>query len=158
MTSRVQSVIAILTAATLGAAPAMAAPAETCFTAFSGTVHYQFAAKSSAFTGTGTHSIPGVVFGDLTSCAGLNRWGVVGTATGDGTNTILGLRDETADASSCGAVDVTVSLSPTTLTGPLQLFNERTDFGNSDTLTKATCVTPPSVPGHQGRDVLGNGR
>lgn len=133
--------------------------AQTCFTAFNGTVHYQFAAKSTAFTTKGTYAIPGVLFGALSNCAGLSFWGIVGTSTNDGTTDVLGFRQETADATACGAVDVTVSLSPSTLTGTLQLYNERTNFGNTDTLKKAACVAPPArAAAVAGRDPFGNGR
>ncbi len=144
------------------AAASIATPAltaQTCFTAFGGSVHYQFAAPVTAFTARGTRDIPGVLFGALSPCAGLSFWGVVGTATNDGTTTVLGLRDETADATGCGAVDVTISLSPSTLSGPLQLYNERTNFGNTSTLQRARCETPPATATlRNGRDALGNTR
>ena len=72
----------------------------------------------------------------------------------------MGYRAETADASECGAVDFTVDLDPSTMTGTLQLYNERTNFGNTDTLTKSKCATvPPRHVGgasRQGKDAFGN--
>lgn len=131
--------------------------ATTCFSAFGGSVQYQFVGKSTFFSTPGMHAIPGVVFGSLSSCAGLSFWGVVGTVVNDGKTTVLGLRDETADATNCGAVDVTVQLSQTTLSGPLQLYNERTNFGNTSTLAPAKCLPVPQHPvARRGRDVMGN--
>jgi hypothetical protein len=59
----------------------------------------------------------------------------------------------------CGAVDVTVTLSPATLSGQLQLFNERTHFGNSSPFERTACVAIPAAkPLRAGTDVTGNPR
>jgi hypothetical protein len=49
----------------------------------------------------------------------------------------------TVDAAGCGAVDEIAALSPTTLSGPFQLHNDRNNFSNTNTLTPAPCVPVP---------------
>jgi hypothetical protein len=135
-----------------------AARADVCFTAFGGSIHYQFAGTTSAFRAIGTRNLAGVTFGSLVPCAGLTHWPLVGTEVANGRSIILGFRAMTVDASSCGAVDFIVALNPTRLSGPLQLHNDRTNSSNSSTLVPAACVAPPAVaplqPGEE--DVNGN--
>lgn len=88
--------------AVLGSSPSFA---DTCFTAFGGTVHYQFAQQGSSFFGPGTHEVDGVVFGALSSCAGLARWPVIGAIQVNLTSAALGFRAMTVAAAGCGAVD-----------------------------------------------------
>jgi len=47
------------------------------------------------------------------------------------------------DAPGCGAVDLIVSLNRLTLSGQLQLHNDRNNFSNTSTLTPAPCVAVP---------------
>ena len=142
----------------LSANPALA---ETCFSAFGGSVHYNFPIASTKFTTPGIYSTPGVIFGSLSSCAGLLKWPLIGTVVVTKTQAILAFRAMTVDASSCGAVDSIVNLSINPLSGPLQLHNDRTNFSNSTTFTVSTCTTPPVndaapfVP-KSGRDAEGN--
>jgi hypothetical protein len=147
------------TAAALGAAP-LAQAGQTCFSGFSGTVHYNFAASSAKFTTPGTHSMPGIVFGSLASCAGLSEWPLVGTVTVTSSATILAFRAMTVDASGCGAVDEIVSMPPSTLSGTLQLHNDRNNFSNSTAFSVSTCTAPPAAAAaaaaHPGPDAAGN--
>jgi hypothetical protein len=129
---------------------------QACFTAFGGTVNYQFDGSVTTLQATGYHPLTGVTFGALTSCAGLTHWAVMGSAYTESTSIVMGWRSETVDANNCGAVDFIVNLDPATMTGSLQLYNERTGFGNSDTLTKAKCQTVP--PAHRGGAIAPSGR
>ena len=119
------------------------ASAQTCFTAFGGTIHYQFASSVAAFKAIGIRNVAGVTFGALSPCAGLTHWPLVGTEVSDKEKIVLGFRAMTVDAPGCGAVDLIVSLSPRTLSGQLQLHNDRNNFSNTTTLTQAPCVPVP---------------
>lgn len=137
--------------------------AEKCFTAFGGTVHYQFATIATTLKATGTRTFGGRTFGDLASCAGLNQWPVTATVTKvpESTQIILAFRAMTVDAGSCGAVDYIVNLNSTNLSGPLELHNDRTNFSNTSTLVPAACIKPlstaaPAALGPADEDSQGN--
>ena len=66
----------IITAALAGATTASA---QTCFTAFGGSIHFQFASSVKAFKAAGIRDAAGVIFGALQPCAGLTHWPIVGT-------------------------------------------------------------------------------
>jgi hypothetical protein len=137
---------------------ATTASAQTCFTAFSGSIHYQFASSARAFQATGTRNVAGVIFGALQPCAGLTHWPLVGTEVSDQQTIVLGFRAMTVDAANCGAVDFIIPLSQNTLTGPLQLHNDRTNSSNTDTLIPAPCVSVPlqAAPAAAEKDKFGN--
>jgi len=130
--------------------------AEICFTAFEGTVHYQFSLQGRPPSGDGAFPLQGRVFGALVPCAGLGQWPVTGTLVVDGDQIVMGFRALTVDAASCGAVDYIVRLDPATLAGPLQLHNNRKDFSNESTLVPAACARPPA-PIEPGQRRLGGG-
>jgi hypothetical protein len=137
------------------------AQASTCFSAFGGSVHYNFAPPLASFTTPGTYSTPGVVFGSLSPCAGLSKWPIVGTVTVTATSVVLGFRTFTVDAASCGAVDNIVSLTPKLLSGTLQLHNDRNNFSNTSAFVNGPCVAPPPEsrflpPAHATKDPAGN--
>lgn len=138
--------------------------ASTCFTAFGGTTHFQFVGQPSTFTVAGARPVVGVVFGQLARCAGLSHWPLIGAVNVDASSAVLGFRVMTADAASCGGTDITVNINPATLSGPMQSFNERANFGNSSTLVSAACIAAPSVAAAAdaaqaaGRDSMGNGQ
>jgi hypothetical protein len=123
------------------------ARAATCFSAFSGGVHYNFADPLTSFTTPGTYSTPGVLFGSLSSCAGLAKWPIVGTVTVTATSVVLAFRALTVDAAGCGATDNIVSLTPKKLSGTLQLHNDRNNFSNSSAFANGVCTTPPPEGG-----------
>jgi hypothetical protein len=154
--------IVAASAALLGAAAAIPASAETCFTAFSGTNHFQFSQSRAAFTTPGQRVVNGVEFGSaLFPCAGLKRWPLIGAVQVDHSGAALTFRSMTVDANTCGAVDFIIDLNPTTLTGPLQLHNDRNNFSSTSTLVEAACVTPPPAEAEAseaapGQDVAGN--
>jgi hypothetical protein len=131
-------IVAALTGATT-------ASAQTCFTAFGGSVHYQFAPSVAAFKATGIRNVAGVTFGSLAPCAGLTHWPLIGTEVSDKEKIVLGFRAMTVDAPGCGAVDLIVSLNQRTLSGQMQLHNDRNNFSNTTTLTHAPCVPVPSL-------------
>jgi hypothetical protein len=93
---------------------------------------------------------------------GLTHWSLVGTEVSDQSNIVLGFRAMTIGNSgnpNCGAVDFVASLSQSTLSGPMELYNERFAAGGSDTLTSASCApVPTSVePVTKGqKDQIGN--
>lgn len=154
LSSRWSSVV--VSAALLALPPA--ASADTCFTAFGGGVHIQF--KESIVT-PGYHPLMGVIFGGLVFCAGLTHWPVVGSAYTESGSIVVAYRAMTVDAASCGATDNIANLDPATLTGPLEMHNDRRKFSNTSTLTKSDCATPPPAsatpPAHAaGRDPNGN--
>jgi hypothetical protein len=120
------------------------ASAQTCFTAFGGSIHFQFSPSVAAFKAPGIRSVAGVTFGALAPCAGLTHWPLVGTNVSDREKIVLGFRAMTVDAADCGAVDVIASLRRSNLTGPLQLHNDRNNFSNTNTLTPAPCVAVPA--------------
>jgi hypothetical protein len=124
--------------------------AEICFTAFEGTVYYQFSLNGRLPSNAVAFPLQGRVFGALVPCAGLGQWPVMGTVVVDGGQIVLGFRAMTVDAASCGAVDYIARLDPATLTGPLQLHNGRNDFSNQSTLTPGACARPPA-PGEPGQ-------
>jgi hypothetical protein len=133
------------------------ANAETCFTIFGGAVNVQF---KQSFTKQGYHPATGVIFGSLTGCAGLTHWPVMGAAYTEKNSIVLAFRAETVDAATCGAGDWIANLDPVTLTGPIQLHNDRTNFSNTDTLTSSECVAVPpagaAIRRPNGKDALGN--
>ena len=98
---------------------------------------------------------PGVVFGALAACAGQTHWPLVGTAVANNKVVVLGFRAMTVDAAGCGAVDEIAALSPTTLSGPFQLHNDRNNFSNTNTLTPAPCVPVPSLAAQAAPAVAG---
>jgi hypothetical protein len=140
---RLKVLIAGMTAAAL--ANTAVASAQTCFTAFGGSIHYQFTASVPAFKAPGTRSLAGVTFGALASCAGLTHWPLVATEVSDRQKIVLGFRAMTVAASGCGAVDYIASVSQSALNGPLQLHNDRNNFSNTSTLTPASCAVVPLV-------------
>lgn len=125
----------------IAAAP-IADAAEVCFTAFGGSVHYQFKTSTNRLKAVGTKPIAGRVFGALAACAGLTQWPITGTAISRSSQIILGFRAMTVDAAACGAVDLIVDLDPATLSGPLQLHNDRNNGSNTSTLVPAACINP----------------
>jgi len=145
--------IAVLVSAAL-LAPGLAMAAPQCFSPFSGVyIRFEQPVTDSAVARNGR------VFGALTSCAGLSSWPVVGNSYHSKTDgLVVAFRAFTVDAGSCGAVDWIGTLSGKPLSGPFQLFNERTNFGNSGTWTQVTCPKPPEEKAHPtaGVDPLGN--
>jgi len=123
------------------------AQAATCFSAFSGSVHYNFAEPLTSFTTPGTYSTAGVEFGSLSPCAGLKKWPIVGTVTVTASSVVLAYRVLSVDAAGCGAVDEIVSMTPKKLSGTLQLHNDRNNFSNSSAFANGTCATPPPEGG-----------
>ncbi len=121
------------------------AQATTCFSAFGGAIHYHFSISSLALKTPGTKTFSGQTFGALVPCAGLDQWPVTATANVKNGQIILGFRAMTVDAAGCGAVDYIVNLDPHTLSGPLELHNDRNNFSNTSTLAPAACVNPPSA-------------
>jgi hypothetical protein len=134
------AVSAIAAAGIIAAAPM--AHAVTCFSAFGGTVNYNFNLTTANFSTVGTYAAPGVTFGALSPCAGLSKWPVMGTLTVSKTSAVLAWRAETVDAAGCGAVDEIVGMTPGHLTGTLQLHNDRNNFSNTSAFTQTACLTP----------------
>jgi hypothetical protein len=133
--------------------------AEKCFTSFSGTVHIQLETTTAALQAQGTQSFGGRIFGSLSPCAGLNQWPVIATKVTKGTQVILAFRAMTVDAASCGAVDEIAKLASGTLSGPLQLHNDRNNFSNTSTLVPAACTNPAAaaaLAAPAGKDKQGN--
>jgi len=156
MSSKMRTFAALIAASSLIGAQDAAAT-QTCFTWNSGSTHLQF---NSAFTGSGLHALTGVEFGGLSPCAGLSHWPVFGTAFTKGNTIVMGFRAETVDADGCGAVDYIVKLALSTMSGPLQLHNDRTDSSNKNRLVPASCTgvpaaVPPLAAGPE-RDAEGN--
>ncbi len=118
-----------------------------------GTVHYQFSIKRHLPSGDGAFPLQGRVFGALVSCAGLAQWPVMGTVVVDGEQIVLAFRAMTVDAATCGAIDYIVHLDSATLSGPLQLYNNRKDFSNESTLAPATCTSPATTVGPVRRSI-----
>jgi len=117
--------------------------AEVCFTTFGGATHVQLKGTANRLKAAGAKNVSGRIFGStLAPCAGLNQWPVVGTAVTAGNQVILAFRAMTVDAAACGAVDEIVTLDATTLSGPLQLHNDRNDFSNTTTMVSAPCSNP----------------
>jgi hypothetical protein len=115
-------------------------------------------------TVTAAGAITGRIFGSgLTSCAGLTAWPIFGSSFKNVTGaTEFAFRAMTVDSATCGAVDYIVPLSGKPLSGTAQLHNDRTNFGNTTTMTLAPCASPlPAVVGpgggsDAGADVQGN--
>jgi hypothetical protein len=145
--------IAVLVGAVL-LAPGMALAAPQCFQLFSGVyLRFEQPVTDSAVARNGR------VFGALSSCAGLSSWPVVGNSYHSKTDgLVVAFRAFTVDANNCGATDWIGTLSGKPLTGPFQLWNQRTNFGNTGTWTQVACPTPPDqgVRLPAGVDPLGN--
>lgn len=150
---RIQRLIAVLLGGVL-VTPGLAFAAPQCFQVFSG-VYLRFEKPVT----DSTEARNGRVFGALSSCAGLSSWPVVGNSYHSKTDgLVVAFRAFTVDASNCGAADWIGTMAGKPLSGPFQLFNERTDFGNSGTWTQITCPKPPKngwTP-PAGIDPLGN--
>jgi hypothetical protein len=135
-------------------APGLAMAAPQCFSPFSG-VYVRFEEPVT----DATVARNGRVFGALSSCAGLSSWPVVGNSYHSKTDgLVVAFRAFTVDANNCGAVDWIGTLKGKPLSGPFQLFNQRTNFGNSGTWTQVACPAPPENGGKPpaGVDPLGN--
>ena len=149
---RIRQSIAVLVGAALLAPMALAAP--QCFSPFSGVyIRFEQPVTDSSVARNGR------VWGALSSCDGLSSWPVVGNSyhsNADGL--VVAFRAFTVDANNCGAVDWIGTLKGKPLSGPFELFNQRTNFGNSGTWTEITCPTPPehAVKPPAGVDPLGN--
>jgi hypothetical protein len=133
--------------------PGMALAGPQCFQVFNG-VYVKF---NQPVTTTSTAQ-NGRIWGSLQGCAGLASWPVVGSShhsKKDGL--VLAYRAFTVDANNCGAVDVIGTLKGKPLSGPFQLYNQRTNFGTTGTWTQVSCPTPPeSGTPPAGVDALGN--
>jgi hypothetical protein len=145
--------IAVIVSAVL-LAPGLALAAPQCFQVFSG-VYVRF---EQPITLTETAQ-EGRTWGALSPCDGLVSWPVVGSShrsKKDGLT--LAYRAFTVDANTCGAVDFIGTLKGNPLSGPFELFNQRTNFGSSGTWTEITCPTPPEKGAQPpaGVDALGN--
>jgi hypothetical protein len=150
---KIKQSIAVLLGAVL-LAPGMAFAAPQCFQVFSG-VYVRF---EQPITSTEKAQI-GRTWGALSSCDGLVSWPVIGSSHFSKTDGLtLAYRAMTVDANTCGAVDFLGTLSGKPLSGPFQLFNQRTNFGGSGTWTQITCPTPPNSGAQlpSGVDPLGN--
>jgi hypothetical protein len=150
---RIKRSIAVILGALL-LAPGMVLAAPQCFQPFSG-VYIRFEQPVT----DSTVARNGRVFGALSSCAGLSSWPVVGNSYHSKVDgVVVAFRAFTVDANNCGAVDWIGTLSGKPLSGPFQLFNERTNFGNSGTWTAVACPKPPrnGAKPPAGVDALGN--
>ena len=150
---RIKRSIAVLVGAVL-LAPGMALAAPQCFQLFSG-VYLRFEQPVT----DSTVARNGRVWGALSSCDGLSSWPVVGNSyhsKKDGL--VVAFRAFTVDADSCGATDWIGTMKGSPLTGPFELYNQRTNFGNTGTWSEIKCPTPPEdgtkLPA--GVDPLGN--
>ncbi len=147
-----QSIVIIIGAVLL--APGMAFAAPQCFQEFTG-VYLRFEQPVT----DSTVARNGRVWGALSSCDGLSSWPVVGNSYHSKTDgLVVAFRAFTVDASTCGAVDFIGTMSGKPLSGPFELFNERSNFGNSGTWTEIKCPTPPEkgVKLPAGVDPFGN--
>ncbi len=145
--------IAVLVGAML-LTPGMALAAPQCFQLFTG-VYLRFEQPVT----DSTVARNGRVWGALSSCDGLSSWPVVGNSyhsKKDGI--VVGFRAFTVDASSCGATDWIGTMSGSPLSGPFELYNQRTNFGNTGTWSEIKCPSPPETPTKlpAGVDPLGN--
>lgn len=122
---------------------------QSCFTGFSGSVFYVFNVANLTSVGRVVSPLAGRVSGALAACAGLSEWPIFGSAILNvaGTQAILAFRVMTVDTTNCGAVDNIVVLNLLTGSGPLQLFNQRTVFSNTTTLTAISCALAPPDSG-----------
>jgi hypothetical protein len=136
--SLLTAAVAVLPVLTAGAP----ASAQSCFTAFGGSVHYQFTLTPAALKAPGIRNVAGVVFGALAACAGQTHWPLVGTVVANPKVAVLGYRAMTVDAAGCGDDEI-AALNPSSLAGPFQLHNDRNNFSNTSTLTPAPCVAVP---------------
>jgi hypothetical protein len=149
---KIQRLIAVFLSA-LVLSPSLALAAPQCFQPFTG-VYIRF---EQPVTSTEA-ALTGRVWGALSSCDGLVSWPVVGSSHFSKTDGLtIAFRAFTVDATVCGAVDYIGTLSGTPLTGPFQLFNQRTNFGNTGTWTEVACPKPPAKgAAPAGVDVQGN--
>jgi hypothetical protein len=150
---RIKQSIAVIVGVVL-LAPGLALAAPQCFQVFTG-VYVRF---EQPITSTETAQ-EGRTWGALSSCDGLVSWPVIGSShrsKKDGLT--LAYRAMTLDATNCGAVDYIGTLKGTPLSGPFQLWNQRTNFGNTGTWTQITCPAPPEQGAKPpaGVDALGN--
>jgi hypothetical protein len=156
ITMRIKRAIAVIVgAALLAPSMALAAPQFQCFQVFSG-VYIRFNQRVKFNT---TAALNGRTWGALSGCDGLSSWPIVGSSHHSKTDgLVLAYRAMTVDANNCGAVDFIGTLKGNPLSGPFQLFNQRTDFGTSGTWTEIKCPTPPEngVQLPAGVDALGN--
>jgi len=155
-TTRIKRSIAVIVgAALLAPSMALAAPQFQCFQVFTG-VYIRFNQRVKFNT---TAALNGRTWGALSGCDGLSSWPIVGSSHHSKTDgLVLAYRAMTVDANTCGAVDFIGTLKGNPLSGPFQLFNQRTNFGSSGTWTQIKCPTPPENGAQPpaGVDALGN--
>ncbi len=149
-----RTLLATMIVAVLLLAPGGAMAADQCFAVFGGSTIIEF---NHPVTAT-TTALNGRVFGGLAACDNLVSWPVVGSAHhSNGHGLVVAFRAFTVDAASCGAADWIAVLNGSPLSGTAQLWNQRTNFGNTTTMTAVSC---PKLPGKQKRaigvDPLGN--
>ena len=150
---KIKQAIAVLVGAVL-LAPGFSVAAPQCFQVFSG-VYVRFEQPVTNYE----TAKKGRTWGALSSCDGLVSWPVIGSSHFSKTDGLtLAYRAMTVDANNCGAVDFIGTLSGKPLSGPFQLFNQRTNFGGTGTWTEITCPKPPRVGAQlpSGVDPLGN--
>jgi len=136
-------------------APGNALAAPQCFQIFTG-VYVMFNRPINLGTDS---AVNGRTWGALSPCDGLSSWPIVGSAHFSKTNgLVVAYRAFTVDATVCGAVDVIGTMSGSPPSGPFQLWNQRTNFGNTGTWTEVTCPAPPVGPGLRAGeiDAMGN--
>jgi hypothetical protein len=145
-----------LTVLILGALLALSSPTaqgqEICLSAFGGRSFYVFNLSNLTEVGRILSPISGRISGDgLAACAGLSEWPIVGSAVLSigGNEATLAFRAFTVDALSCGATDNIAVIDLATGTGPLQLNNVRSHFGNSTTMTVIPCGTAAASLGDE---------
>jgi hypothetical protein len=149
-----KALLAVVVVATMLFAPGGALAADQCFSMFNGSVIIEF---NNPVSTTAT-PLNGRIFGGLSSCDGLVSWPVVGSAHhSKGNGLVLAWRAFTVDDTVCGATDWIALLNGKPLSGPVQLWNQRTNFGNTTTMSVVSCPKLPKKPTPPaGVDPLGN--
>ena len=136
--------------------------ADLCFLTLGNGVEFQFKTTMTRLKAAGEKCLNGRVFGaNLADCAGLKQGPVTGTTFTPSTGLItMGFTAGTVDAAGCGAVDYIVTLDPHTLSGSLQLHNDRTNFSTTSTFAPVACAPQPSADDPSssiaGEDAQGN--
>jgi hypothetical protein len=135
---------------------------NVCYTAFDGAINFKFFGAANGL-GKRPTLLKGKLWGSLLPCAGLNEFPTTGTAIRTDSTVALGFSENVVDNGPsffCGPVSFVATFSSSSArTGSIQLYNSRSDFGNSGTIDQVACDTisneralvAPSEP-----DALGN--
>eukprot|EP01121_Diplochlamys_sp_Union-15-3_P022567 TRINITY_DN965_c0_g1_i1.p1 TRINITY_DN965_c0_g1~~TRINITY_DN965_c0_g1_i1.p1 ORF type:complete len:170 (-),score=26.69 TRINITY_DN965_c0_g1_i1:72-581(-) len=118
---------------------------HACFSVFGGSIVYELRFQTIDILTDTSFNVYGTLSGSLSPCFGLNEWPCFGSAflSKNGTSgsdlLVLALHSQTLDATNCGSTDEIATIDLSLGSGLFNLWNQRTNFGNSGAINKIDC-------------------